>query len=147
MANFMESLSQNIQRYPLFFSAFTLGPNFIFFFTTFFIIRSKTSSVGYYTMCFLHISVFTLFMIYFEFKMVLQVRGTYFFCLLAHILFLVLLFIIIVYTFFLGDSFIDFLTDYNYIDEVTAFQYYFSKKTGFGIAVIILFILQVSYII
>ena len=143
MSNFMNSISQNIQRYPKIFSILTLGPMFLFSIVTFFVLRTRTNSVGQYTMCFFHFVVFTLFMIYFEYKMSLCIKSIYYLCLSLHIIFIILLFIMIVYTFFFGISFVEYLKQYNMIDESVAFEYYFRKKIGFGIAIIIIFILQV----
>lgn len=143
MANILDSISQNMQRYPLLFSGITLGAVFVFSIVTFFVLRAQTNALGYYTMSFFHICVFSLYMVYFEFKMTLHIRSAFYFCLAAHLLFLLILFIMLVYTFFLGDSFILFLQDYNYVDEVTAFKYYFSRKIGFGIGLSALFLIQV----
>lgn len=144
MNSLMESISQNMRRFPLIFSGLTLGPLFIFCVASFSAIRAQTTSVGFYSMCFIHISVFSIYMAYFEYKMTTKIKSAYYFCVVMHFLLLFLIFVMLVYSFFLGDSFLKFLKDYNYMEEVKAFQYYFDNKTAFGIGLIILFLIQVS---
>ena len=82
-------------------------------------------------------------MFYFEYKMTKNSSLIYYFCALIHMIYFFGLFILTMYTFFLRTSFLDYLENQQMVDELAAFTFYFDKKIGFGIGVLILLLIQV----
>lgn len=146
MTNFMDSMSQMRERKPFLSSMLSLGPTLIYSLVVFIILRSKVESFGPYSFTYFHIFVGCLFMFYFERKLKTKSKMLYSFVVLIHTLFLIFIFIMTVYTFFLGTRFLEMLENQKYFEEEKLFAYYFNKKIGFGIALIVLILVQVQFI-